>query len=34
MKALQISKLQRAFGLSAQQAALLAALAFGEGDKA
>ena len=34
MKALQISKLQRAFGLSAQQAALLAALAYGEGDKA
>ena len=34
MKSLQISKLRKAFGLSAQQAALLAALAFGEGDKA
>lgn len=34
MKALQISKLRLRFGLSDQQAALLAALAFGEGDKA
>jgi hypothetical protein len=30
MKALQIAKLRRAFGLSHHQAALLAALAFGE----
>ena len=34
MKALQIIKLRLAFGLTAQQAALLAALAYGEGDKA
>lgn len=34
MKALQIAKLRRAFGLTAQQAALLAALAFGEGGDA
>lgn len=31
MTALQIQHLRRAFGLTAQQAALVAALAFGEG---
>ena len=30
---IQIARLRMAFGLSDQQAALLAALAFGEGDK-
>lgn len=34
MKALQIARLRRAFGLSQHQAALLAALAFGEGGEA